>query len=65
MVQAVKTVDGWRLWTLHTVIEGLRQFPEMDPRDGHQTGPISWEKQRAEDDDTIVPEVVIIGAGQK
>ena len=65
VAHAVKTTDGWRLWTLHTVIEGLLEFPELPPADGHMTGPISWEKQRATDDDQINPDVVIVGGGQK
>lgn len=65
VVNAVLTKEGWRIWTLHTVIEGLHQYPERDPVDGHMTGPISWEKQRALDDDQIKPDVVIVGGGQK
>jgi hypothetical protein len=65
MINAVQTKEGWRLWTMHTVIEGLLQFPELDPRDGHQTGPVSWETQRDIDDNNVEPDVVIVGAGQK
>lgn len=65
VIHAVQTTEGWRLWTVHTVIEGLVQFPPLGPRDGHQVGPISWEKQREKDDDEVEPEVVIVGAGQK
>jgi hypothetical protein len=65
VINAVYTVEGWKLWTMHTSIEALHQFPEIDPLDGHMTGAISWEKQRAEDVDTIQPDVIIIGAGQK
>lgn len=65
MIHAVLTTDGWRLWTVHTVAESLLQFPELEPSDGHQTGPISWEGQRAKDDDEIEPDVLIVGGGQK
>lgn len=65
VVNSVLTSDGWKLWTVHSSIESLLQFPELDPRDGHMTGPISWEKQRAHDVDTIEPDVIIVGAGQK
>lgn len=65
VIHAVQTAEGWRLWTVHTVIEGLLQFPPVGPRDGHQTGPISWEKQREKDDDEVEPDVVIVGGGQK
>ncbi|WVQ67491.1 uncharacterized protein L199_005691 [Kwoniella botswanensis] len=64
VVQAVSTTQGWKLWTLHTVIESLHNFPELPPADGHMTGSISWEKQRAKEDDEIVPDVVIVGGGQ-
>ncbi|RSH82839.1 hypothetical protein EHS25_005829 [Saitozyma podzolica] len=63
-INAVQTADGWKLWTVHTVAENLLQFPELDPRDGHMTGPISWEKQREQDDNSIEPDVVIVGGGQ-
>lgn len=65
VVNAVLTNDGWRIWTLHTVIDGLHRFPEREPADGHMTGPISWEAQRRKDDDEIKPDVLVIGAGQK
>jgi len=65
VINAVYTQDGWKLWTMHTSIESLLQFPELDPRDGHMTGAISWEKQRAQDIDSIRPDVIIVGAGQK
>ena len=50
---------------MHTSIESLLEFPELDARDGHMTGAISWEKQRAQDVDSIQPDVIIVGAGQK
>ena len=65
VINAVYTQDGWKLWTMHSSIEALLQFPEVDPLDGHMTGAISWEKQRAEDVDKIQPDVIIVGAGQK
>ena len=63
-INAVYTKEGWRLYTVHTVAESLLHFPELAPVDGHMTGPISWEKNRSIEDDTIEPEVVIVGAGQ-
>lgn len=65
VAHAVLTTDGWRLWTIHTSIEGLVNFPEADPTDGHMVGTTSWESQRAKEDDEIDPEVVIVGGGQK
>lgn len=65
VAKLVFTQQGWRIWTLHTVIESLHQFPEVVPRDGHMLGPVSWEDQRAMDDDQVKPDVVVIGGGQK
>nr|BDD69309.1 probable indole-3-pyruvate monooxygenase [Verruciconidia persicina] len=65
VINAVLTKDhGWQIYTMHTVAEGLLRFPEVAPSDGHMTGLISWEKQRALDVDAIEPEVLIIGGGQ-
>lgn len=50
---------------MHTVAEQLKRFPERAPVDGHMTGTISWEKQRAREIDAADPEVLIIGGGQK
>ncbi|CAN9228861.1 unnamed protein product [Alternaria alternata] len=57
--------DGWKIYTMHTVAEELIDHPEVPPEDGHMTGLISWEKQRALDVDAADPEVLIIGGGQK
>lgn len=65
VINAVLTKEGWKIYTMHTVAETLKQFPEIPPADGHMTGPISWEKQRAMDVDAAVPEVLVIGGGQK
>lgn len=65
VINAVLTKDGWRIYTMHTVAEKLKQFPEVPPADGHMTGAISWEKQRAQDVDAADPEILIIGGGQK
>ena len=65
VVNAVLTKEGWKIYTMHTVAEKLKQFPEVPPADGHMTGSISWEKQRAKDVDAADPEVLIIGGGQK
>ncbi|KAI9147387.1 putative indole-3-pyruvate monooxygenase [Paramyrothecium foliicola] len=64
VVNSVLTKDGWKIYTMHTVTETLKDFPEVAAPDGHMTGLISWEKQRAKDVDAADPEVLIIGAGQ-
>ncbi|KAK2604480.1 hypothetical protein N8I77_007407 [Diaporthe amygdali] len=64
VINAVLTKNGWKIYTMHTVAESLKQFPELPPADGHMTGPISWEKQRALDVDAADPEILIIGGGQ-
>lgn len=65
VINSVLTKEGWKIYTMHTVTEQLKQFPELPPSDGHMTGPISWEKQRAIDIDAVDPEILIIGGGQK
>lgn len=65
VIKAVLTKEGWRIYTLHTVAEQLKQFPERHPSDGHMTGTVSWESQRAMEVDAADPEVLIIGGGQK
>ncbi|KAI7204166.1 FAD/NAD(P)-binding domain-containing protein [Hortaea werneckii] len=64
VINAVLTKDGWRLYTMHTAAEQLKQFPELPPTDGHMTGSVSWEAQRHKEVDTVCPEVLIIGGGQ-
>ncbi|KAL1798065.1 hypothetical protein ACET3X_004671 [Alternaria dauci] len=58
------TVVASAIYTMHTVAEELIDHPEVPPEDGHMTGLISWEKQRALDVDAADPEVLIIGGGQ-
>lgn len=65
VINAVLTQQGWKIYTMHTVAETLKQFPEQPAPDGHMTGITSWESQRAEAIDTVSPEVLIIGGGQK
>lgn len=65
VINAVLTRGGWRIYTMHTVAEKLKQFPEIPPADGHMTGVVSWEKQRSLDVDAADPEILIIGGGQK
>lgn len=65
VINAVLTKEGWKIYTMHTVAEKLKQFPEVPPADGHMTGPVSWEKQRALEIDNAHPEILIIGGGQK
>lgn len=65
VINAVLTQDGWKIYTMHTVAERLREFPEMPAPDGHMTGITSWETQRSETISTVDPEVLIIGGGQK
>ncbi|KAL5338331.1 hypothetical protein BJX70DRAFT_367293 [Aspergillus crustosus] len=64
VINAVLTKDGWRIYTMHTVAESLKQFPELPASDGHMTGITSWESQRREAINTVDPEVLIIGGGQ-
>lgn len=64
VANCVLTKEGWRIYTFHTVAEALKQFPEVSPYDGHMTGPISWQKQRALDVNAANPEILIIGGGQ-
>lgn len=63
----VKTTDGIKVWTLYTVIEGLRDFPEHPSHHGHEVGGLSWGAQRERDAcyDDQEPDVVIIGGGHK
>lgn len=65
VINAVLTQDGWRIYTMHTVAESLKKFPEQAASDGHMTGITSWESQRSEAINTVDPEVLIIGGGQK
>jgi hypothetical protein len=66
LMTAVLTSQGYKIWTLNTVIDSLHGHPEIPERDGHMTGPHSWEAQRAIDTDFegMDPEVLIIGGGQ-
>lgn len=61
----VSTETGIKIWTLHTVIESLNDFPELDNRDGHMTGLVSYKTQRQSDMDGIQPDVLVIGGGHK
>ncbi|KAL4987125.1 hypothetical protein BDW68DRAFT_178185 [Aspergillus falconensis] len=40
VINSVLTKDGWKIYTMHTVAEKLKQYPELPPADGHMTGPI-------------------------
>jgi cation diffusion facilitator CzcD-associated flavoprotein CzcO len=61
----VQTKEGVKVWTLHTAIESLLDFPELPNRDGHMVGPLSWMAQRELDTrfEAQQPDVVIIGGG--
>lgn len=66
VINAVLTKnDGWKIYTMHTVAEELKQFPVRPPADGHMNGTVSWETQRAREVDAAEPQVLIIGGGQK
>lgn len=65
VINSVLTKDGWKIYTMHTVAEKLKQFPELPPVDGHMNGSVSWEEQRAQEVNAANPEVLIIGGGQK
>ncbi|KAL4812327.1 hypothetical protein BDW67DRAFT_188762 [Aspergillus spinulosporus] len=64
VINSILTKDGWKIYTMHTVAEKLKQYPELPPADGHMTGPVSWERQRAQDVDAANPEILIVGGGQ-
>ncbi|KAL1404876.1 hypothetical protein Q8F55_008487 [Vanrija albida] len=66
LLTLVLTPEGYKIWTLNTVIERLNAFPELPDRDGHMTGPNSWAVQRALDTDLTdtEPDVLIVGGGQ-
>ncbi|KAH8587808.1 hypothetical protein B0O99DRAFT_526247 [Bisporella sp. PMI_857] len=64
VINVILTKAGWKIYTMHTAAEQLNQFPEVQPADGHMTGAISWERQRAKDVDAANPEILIIGGGQ-
>lgn len=63
----INTPTGLKIWTMHTAIEGLLQFPELPNRDGHMIGDLSWHNQRIVDHDFDQhdPQVVIVGGGHK
>ncbi|RSH77074.1 uncharacterized protein EHS24_003701 [Apiotrichum porosum] len=65
VANVVKTTEGIKIWTLHTVIESLLDFPELPNRDGHMIAPVSWATQREQDTDFEgrQPDVVIVGGG--
>ncbi|KAI7177462.1 hypothetical protein KC316_g10476, partial [Hortaea werneckii] len=56
VIKAVYTKKGWSIYTMHSVAEQLKQFPERAPADGHMTGTTSWENQRAREVDSADPE---------
>ncbi|PYH78986.1 putative flavo protein [Aspergillus uvarum CBS 121591] len=64
VINAVLAKDGWKIYTMHTVAESLKEFPEQAAPDGHMTGITSWESQRSEAINIVDPEVLIIGGGQ-
>lgn len=65
VINSVLTKDGWKIYTMHTAAERLKQFPELPAADGHMNTSITWEKKRALEVDAVEPEVLIIGGGQK
>lgn len=65
VINAVLTKDGWKIYVMNTVAEGLKDFPETPAPDGHMTGVTSWESQRNATIDAADPEVLIVGGGQK
>ncbi|WVQ84769.1 hypothetical protein IAT38_006926 [Cryptococcus sp. DSM 104549] len=66
LVNIVLTEQGYKIFTLNTVIESLIGFPEIPDRDGHIFGPHSWNSQREIDAEftDAEPEVIIVGGGQ-
>lgn len=65
VINAVLTKQGWKIYTLYTVAEQLKGYPERQPADGHMNESTSWEKQRAAKVNAADPEVLVIGGGQK
>ncbi|TDZ31472.1 hypothetical protein C8035_v001365 [Colletotrichum spinosum] len=64
IIKAVLTKHGWKIYTIHTIAEQLKQFPKHAPADSHMTGTISWEAQREKDVDAADPQVLVISGGQ-
>ncbi|WWC87438.1 uncharacterized protein L201_002327 [Kwoniella dendrophila CBS 6074] len=66
LVNIVNTENGFKIWTLNTALESLHGHPEAPERDGHMTGPHSWQKQRELDValEGVEPDVLIVGGGQ-
>ena len=63
----INTRQGLKIWTMHTAIVSLIQYPELTNRDGHMIGDLSWHNQREKDHDfeKHQPQVVIVGGGHK
>lgn len=67
VVNVINTPNGLKIWTMHTAIERLIDYPELPNRDGHMVGDLSWHNQRVidHDFDSHDPQVVIVGGGHK
>ncbi|KAK4698849.1 hypothetical protein P7C70_g7418, partial [Phenoliferia sp. Uapishka_3] len=66
VVNLIPTSDGaFKAWTLSTVLEGLRDFPELERPNGRLDGVTSWSDTRARNVafEETDPDVVIVGAG--
>ena len=66
VVNLIKTTEGYKVWTMMTMIEGLLDYPELSGQRGGQTDSKSWQEKRDEelafqDHD---PDILIIGCGQ-
>jgi hypothetical protein len=61
LLNLVLTETGYKAWYIHTVLEGLIEFPPVERADGHMTGALSWSEQRAADSqfEGESPEVLI------
>ena len=66
VVNLVKTTEGYKAWTMVTMIEGLLDYPELPGPRGGQTEAESWQEKRDEElaFEERDPDVLIIGCGQ-
>ncbi|KAL8281487.1 hypothetical protein RQP46_006171 [Phenoliferia psychrophenolica] len=66
VVNLLPSTEGvFRAWTLSTVLEGLREFPELERPNGRLDGVSTWAETRARNAAFVdeEPDVVIVGAG--
>ena len=61
----IKTSDGWKIWTMTTLIEGLLDYPELPGPKGGQSAVENWQEARDRElaFEDKQPDVVIVGGG--